>query len=101
MKPRRDQFPNLRFLCSAYFHQDWALDDPTADAVIHRYIGDADPQEVRQVAAEIEQFLCTGMTEDQREAVLVDLGCFYYPPGEGLTYSSWLRRVYELLTTER
>jgi hypothetical protein len=101
MRPRRDEFANLYGLCSAYFHQDWDLDDPTADAVLHRYIGDSDPQEVQQVAAELGKFLLIEMTEDERKATLDDFCCEYYPPGDGLTYSSWLQRVYDILTAKR
>src|SRR5436305_509125 len=101
MKSRRDEFPNLCRLCGAYFHQDWSLDDPTADAVVRRYMVDADPQAVQRVATEIIAFLLIEMTEDERKDNLIDLGCDYYPPADGLTYSSWLQRVYHMLTAEQ
>jgi hypothetical protein len=77
------------------------LDDPTADAVIERYIGDADSEEVRQVAAEIDALLRIEMTEDERRTLFDDLDCSYYPAGDELTYSAWLRRVHNMLTAKR
>ncbi|MBN9122014.1 MAG: hypothetical protein J0I06_23210 [Planctomycetes bacterium] len=100
MASKRGEYPNLHWLCSAYFHQDWGMDDPTADDVICRYIRDTDPQEVRQTADEISAFLRIEMTENERKAILDGLGCECYPRGEGLTYSSWLQRMHALLTAK-
>ena len=98
---KQDEYPNLYGLFSAYFHQDWAMDDPTADDVVRRYIRHADPQEVQRVADEIIAFLRIEMTEDERQAILDSLYCEYYPPGDGLTYASWLQRVHTLLTAKQ
>jgi hypothetical protein len=95
------RFPNLSGICGCYFHQDWDMDDPTAEAVVRRYMRDADPQEVQRVAAEIDDFLRIEMTEEERRAVLDKFGCEYYPPGDELTYSEWLRQVHDILTGKK
>jgi hypothetical protein len=97
----KSRFPNLYGMCSCYFHQDWDLDDPTAEAVIRRYIRDADPHEVQRVAAEIDEFLRVEMTEEKRRAILDKFGCEYFPPGDELSYSEWLRQVRDLLTGKK
>jgi hypothetical protein len=97
----KTRFPNLYRMCGCYFHQDWDMDDPTAEAVVRRYIRDADPQEVQRVAAEIDDFLRIEMTEEERRAVLDRFACEYYPLGDGLSYSDWLRQVHDLLTGKR
>jgi hypothetical protein len=95
------RFPNFYGLCCSYFHQDWDLDDPTVDAVVHRYIRDASPQEAGRVAAEIDDFIRIGMSEDERRQALDTFGCQYHPPGDGLSYSEWLRQVHDLLIGKR
>ncbi len=95
------RFPNFYGMCGCYFHQDWDMDDPTAEAVVRRYMRDADPQEVQRVAVEIDDFLRIEMTEEERRAILDKFGCEYYPPGDGLSYSEWLRQVHDLLTSKR
>jgi hypothetical protein len=95
------RFPNLNGMCGCYFHQDWVVDDPTAEAVVRRYMREADPQEVQRVAAEIDDFLRIEMTEEERRAALDRFGCAYYPPGDALTYSEWLRQVHALLTAKK
>lgn len=95
------RFPNLHGLCGSYFHQDWGADDPTADAVVCRYVRDADPPEIQQVAAEIDDFLGIEMTEEERRGVLDMFNCGYYPPGDGLSYSEWLTQVRDILTSSR
>jgi hypothetical protein len=97
----KSRFRNLDGLCACYFHQDWDMDDPTAEAVVRQYIRDADPQEVQKVAAEIDDFLQIEMTEEERKTILDTFGCEYYPPGDRLSYSEWLRQVHELLTGKR
>ena len=96
-----DTFPNLQGFCGSYFHQDWGLDDPTAEAVVDRYICDATPEEVQQLASEIATFLRLEMSEKERAAVLDGFGCGYYPPGDGVSYSEWPRQVHKLLIGER
>jgi hypothetical protein len=94
------RFPNLHGMCG-YFHQDWNVDDPTAEAVVRRYMREAAPEEVNRVAAEIENLLRIEMTEEERRAVVDKFGCEYYPPGDDLSYSEWLRQVHDLLTGKR
>jgi hypothetical protein len=97
----RGRFPNFCGMCGSYFHQDCLLDDPTAEAVVRRYIRDTDSEVVQRTAAEIDEFLAIEMTEEERKEVLdmFDLG--YYPPGDQLTYSEWLREIYAILTCKK
>ena len=94
----KTDFPALYNFCVGYFHQDWNLDDPTAEAVVRRFMNDDGPQGVQQLRAEIDRFLRVSKSEEQRAAILDAWGCCYYPPGDGLSYTDWLKQVSELLT---
>jgi phenylalanyl-tRNA synthetase beta subunit len=96
----RMSLPTFAGVCSCYFHQDWELDDPTAEAVVRRYLRDADPREIELLIAEIDEFLKLEMTDEERQVVLEDLGCEYYPPSDGLTFSKWLHQIRNILNNE-
>jgi hypothetical protein len=88
------QFPNLFQLLGGYFHQDWFLDDANAIAVLQRYLNDAVPGQVQDVANEIEKLLGRNLNDDELKHVLFpELGCYYDPTVDNISQSEWLRWV--------
>ena len=92
----RDQFPNLYGFLAGYFHQDWYLDDPDAEAVIQRFAKDGSSAELQQVADEITLFLALNLEEEKLKAALLGEFYCYYDP-DGISCTKWLVRVKEKL----
>lgn len=84
----------LEQLLGCYLHQDW-LDEFDDDAAALQSILEAEPKD--QVAAgvgEIDALLNADLAEIELRTILVDqVGCYYNPGSEGLTYKQWLGRV--------
>ena len=95
--PLDDGFVGLAHLLAAYFHQDWALDDPDADAVVRRFRRSEVDALVRRARADVERLLNSSLTDTELEALFGRLGSSYSPARDGLTARSWLARVSRLL----
>jgi hypothetical protein len=94
MAPVERQFPNLFQLLGGYFHQDWCLDDPNAEAALRRYMNDTVPGQVQDTVNEIDALLTKNLSDDQlKQMLLVDLGCYYDPTADNITHAEWLRWV--------
>ncbi len=81
---------------SAYFHQDWQLDDSSADDVVKRYMR----SEPIDAVAGLRDELMDLLSRDHSEAELsADLGPFttYVPANDGLSVEQWIDRLIELL----
>lgn len=89
--------PNLEYLCSAYFHQDWDLDGDTAAAVLDVFSEDELETVVgaRDGAAEL---LASDTSEEELAATLHRAGLGYGPAYEDMTHRRWLGLVVERLT---
>lgn len=90
--PHRD-FPNLSSLVGAYFHQDWDLDDPDEKAVLARFARGESRSLILSVLSELKELLTLRLNEPQLAQLLERLGCYYHPPGAGLTYAEWLKQM--------
>ena len=81
---------------ASYFHQDWMLDDATADDVVARFLADInhDATVRAQLAGAIRAFIAR-FTDDNalRDALYRELGAFYDPRADGLSGREWLQRV--------
>ena len=84
-------------LLGAYFHQDWGLDDPTADAVVRRFSAEETGETVARARADIEQVLQHFESEADLDALIYQLHGYYLPSADGLSAREWLTRVGELL----
>jgi hypothetical protein len=91
------EYPYLQQFLGAYFHQDWTLDDSTADEVIERFKRESDPETIEEVKEELAQFLASHPSDDQLSRALTTLGCDYHAPGDNLTYRDWLHHVQHVL----
>jgi hypothetical protein len=91
------EYPYLQQFLGAYFHQDWTLDDSSADAVIERFKRENDAEMIDGVKGELTQFLASHASDDQLSRALTALGCEYHAPGDNLSYREWLRHVRDAL----
>ncbi len=78
------------------FHEDWRLDDTSADEVVKRYLRVAPPEEVDRLADELRSLLAERRSE---EGLSADLGPFtnYDPAEDGLTVEQWIQHVLKLV----
>lgn len=93
----QDDVPEFALFAGGYFHQDWPYDDADDVAVIRRYVSEAGPTAAERLANELRTLLAAGRTEAELRALFDRVGCSFYPPGAGLTYAGWVRRVLVLL----
>jgi len=93
----RERYPALWQLFAGYFHQDWALDDRTADDVLGRFVRGEPPDAVRRVRRDLEDVLRLWPAERELEAVTDRLGSSYRPAGDGLSTRDWLLHVGQFL----
>jgi hypothetical protein len=89
---RYPSFADL-FLC---FHEDWRLDDASADEVVKRYLRVVPPEEVDRLADELRSLLAEHRSE---EVLRADLGPFtnYDPAEDGLTVEQWIQHLLKLV----
>lgn len=90
-------FAGLAHLLGAYFHQDWALDDPDADAVVRRFRRAEPDALVRRARADVARLRDGPLSDAELEELFGRLGGSYSPARDGLTARGWLARVGELL----
>ena len=91
------EYPYLQQFLGAYFHQDWTLDDSSADAVIERFKRENDDETIDGVKGELAQLLASHASEEQLSRVLMTLGSEYHAPGDNLSYREWLHHVQDSL----
>lgn len=92
-------FPALQNFLSAYFHQDWAVEHDTAQAVVDYYTEGESPQQVAQLRAELERLLEEDLDEDDLAQQVQALGSEYDPSADGGNYRDWLRGIAEQLAS--
>lgn len=74
-------------------HQDWDLDHATVWDALDDFVA-GEPRSVGELGREVRELRRRDLSEDAlREVVGNELRCDYWPPGDGLTYSSWLAEV--------
>lgn len=101
-----EQFPNLKYLLSAYFHEDmfdgfeWKNEKPSYQTIIKYFKTHDSPARNQKILGELKEFLkiSRDWDEDELENVLLNnFGNFIYAPGVGITYSEFLERILEIL----
>jgi len=86
---------------AAYFHQDWAMEHDTPEAVIAYYRGSEAPEQVSRARAEAEALLGEGLDEDALGHRIAALGSEYDPTRDGATWRGWLQRLAQDLGADR
>lgn len=80
---------NLKYMLSAYFHQDWNHTHDSWQAVVDEFVTDDLPT-VAAVPDEIDQVLTEAVGDAEMELLLKSFGCVY-DPAEG--DRAWLAAV--------
>jgi CdiI immunity protein len=92
-----EQYPKLRYLFAAYFHQHW-VDSGSFENIVHEFLEENPAATVSQARRELEAFLNIDLPEDELHDVVVhDLGANVRAAGTGLTYRQWLEAVLAIL----
>lgn len=79
-----------------YFHQDWQLDDPTWQGVVHRFLSESLTTDSALVAAGLERLLSNSLSDESLCSVVQELGCYYWAGSpEGMR--AWLGQVVPVL----
>lgn len=101
-----EQFPNLKYLLSAYFHEDmfdgfeWNGEKPSYQKVIKYFKTQDSPIRNQKIPGELKKILALSQNwdEDSLEDVLLnDFGNSIYAPGVGITYREFLEGILEIL----
>jgi hypothetical protein len=90
------RYPSFADLYANYFHEDWRLDDASADEVVKRYLRVTPPEEVGRLANELTGLLASHQSEEVLRAIL---GPFttYDPAEDGLTVEAWTQHLLSLV----
>jgi hypothetical protein len=101
------RFDALGEFLASYFHQDWrhvkshdgwTPENPDPDAVVESFIEGEPPSSVRKAADEIEELLSLGFNESELKQIIHDdLGSYYLPAADEMSYGDWLRHLHNLL----
>src|ERR1044072_4717104 len=95
------RFHALGQLLGAYFHQDWTAMNSDAAAVVHEIVANNARAALSRAAAEIDELLQRLASEDELARVFYpELGIYYTPPADGISYSNWLRSVRNAFLTD-
>jgi hypothetical protein len=74
-----------------YFHEDWQLDDRTADSVVKRFLFESSVSEIGKVITGLEGLLEKIVDDKALEATFMwEFGCAYSPAIDGLSDREWL-----------
>ncbi len=84
--------PALHHLMGAYLHQDFDLDGETPMDAVDAFLRE-EPDLARPLAAEIDTLLGTGLSEQEVERTVFDLGCQVYPDKGYTGYRLWLAAI--------
>ena len=89
----------LEQLLGGYLHQDWG-DEFTSDTAALHAINESEPEErIAAGIAEIDALMAAALPESELRTILVDqVGCYFDPGSEELTYEQWLGRVRSTFT---
>ncbi|KPN16651.1 hypothetical protein AO715_00565 [Xanthomonas sp. Mitacek01] len=86
-------YPSLENFFAAYFHQDWAAEHDTPEAVVAYFRNDESPEHVSRTRAEAEALLGEPLDEAALGARIAALGSEYDPTRDGATWRGWLQRL--------
>ncbi|MET0327375.1 MAG: contact-dependent growth inhibition system immunity protein [Luteimonas sp.] len=86
-------YPTLENFFAAYFHQDWAMEHDSADAVVAYYRDSEARDQVSRAQAEAEALLGEPLDESALGARIAALGSEYDPTRDGATWRGWLQRL--------
>lgn len=86
-------YPALQNFLAAYFHQDWALEQPTPEAVVDYFRDSESPEQVMATRDDLARLLARDLDEEALGAAARGLGCEYDPTRDGGRWRAWLEDV--------
>lgn len=90
----KDKFTVLEQLLGSYFHQDWPLEHDSYRGVVDEMCASEPVLIIQAAVAELTSLLEKFPTEDNlRQNLVNEIGCYFEPNSEGLTYREWLEQV--------
>ena len=92
-------FPALENFLAAYFHQDWALEHATPDAVVDYYRDSESTEQVAATRDDLARLLAREPDEEALGAAARRLGSEYDPTRDGGSWRGWLDAVLARLDT--
>lgn len=79
-----------------YFHQDWPDEFDSDHAALQEILKAESIERLKICAEEIEEILNAHLSEsDLRELLINEVGCYFEPASNGMTYKQWLVVVQE------
>ena len=78
------------------FHEDWRLDDASADDVVRRYRRVAPPDEVDRLTDELTGLIASHSSEDALRAELSPF-TYYDPAEDGQSVEAWIEHLLRLV----
>ena len=86
-------YPALENFLAAYFHQDWALEQSTPEAVVDYFRDSESPEQVAATREDLARLLARDLDDDALGATARRLGSEYDPTRDGGTWRGWLQDV--------
>lgn len=93
----KTKYPNLYDFFSGYFHQDCFEGSSTVTALVANYLNDFKKNDIEKTSTELQEILSEKNSDDDLEKIIDQLGNYYNPRADGLTYREWLLQTYKLL----
>ena len=82
----------------AYLHQDWPLDHEDVWDAVQEFARQSSASDLAAALTRAERLRAEDLGEEGLRRVLVDdIGLGYWPPGDGLTFRTWLDQLIEVL----
>lgn len=91
------EYPTLENFFAAYFHQDWAHEHDSADAVVDTYRDSESEATVARAREELDRLLARDLDELALAAQLRALGSEYDPTLAGDSWCGWLAAIAQRL----
>jgi hypothetical protein len=88
----------LETLIGGYFHQDWDIEGPTADAVLDVFLADTTEDRLAQACSELDAIVAN---PENAEQLLDSWGLAYDYTVEGFTTEGWLTHIRDYLCKGR
>ena len=83
-------FPTLQNFFSAYFHQDWAVEHESAEAVVDAWREGESDEYIARARDELDRLLARDLDDQALAAAVRALGSEYDPTGDGIGWRDWL-----------
>ena len=85
----------LQTFMASYFHEDWPDEGASPQEIVQSYFQDQDSTEVLSSILRALRELIDGddFPGELSDRLCDEFGCYYYPPGVGLSTRDWLQSV--------